>query len=104
MTIEREAKHTPGPPPPMMTARSAAPAVSGEAAMLVAALRKAAQQIADADLVGWGNVCTDAADFIERAHPTWEVEKDAARYRWLRDVGDATWIPMARRPNCNATL
>src|SRR5574341_1933497 len=91
MTIEREAKHTPGPPPPMMTARSAAPAVSGEAAMLVAALRKAAQQIADADLVGWGNVCTDAADFIERAHPT-------------GDAKDAAWQPIETCPDNTSVL
>lgn len=26
-----------------------------------------------------------------------EAEKDAARYRWLRDVGDCTWKPLGKR-------
>jgi hypothetical protein len=33
-----------------------------------------------------------------------ELREDAERYRWLRDVGDSTWFPMAKRPGCNAQL
>lgn len=29
-------------------------------------------------------------------------KKDAARYRWLRDVGDATWLPFALREGYSA--
>lgn len=28
-----------------------------------------------------------------------EPDKDAERYRWLRDTGDATWVPLSRRIN-----
>ncbi len=31
-----------------------------------------------------------------------EEKKDAARYRWLRDVGDATWRPFALREGYSA--
>lgn len=27
-----------------------------------------------------------------------EDKKDAKRYRWLRDIGDETWVPMGKRP------
>jgi len=30
--------------------------------------------------------------------------RDAARYRWLRDVGDATWRPFGLREGCSADL
>lgn len=26
-----------------------------------------------------------------------ELRRDAERYRWLRDTGDGTWVPMAKR-------
>jgi hypothetical protein len=29
-----------------------------------------------------------------------DVARDAARYRWLRDIGDTTWEPMAKRVGC----
>jgi ABC-type phosphate transport system auxiliary subunit len=32
-----------------------------------------------------------------------ELRKDAGRYRWLRDVGDETWIPLGKRPNVRFT-
>jgi hypothetical protein len=32
-----------------------------------------------------------------------KAEAEAKRYRWLRDVGDATWVPMAKRPGVNFT-
>lgn len=32
-----------------------------------------------------------------------ELRKDAERYRWLRDVGDETWVPMGKRPGVNFT-
>jgi hypothetical protein len=32
-----------------------------------------------------------------------EVRQDAQRYRWLRDVGDATWRPFGLRHGCSAT-
>lgn len=32
------------------------------------------------------------------------LERDAARYRWLRDVGDATWRPFGLREGCSAEL
>ena len=28
-----------------------------------------------------------------------ELRKDAARYQWLRDVGDETWVPLGARSN-----
>jgi hypothetical protein len=31
------------------------------------------------------------------------LRKDAERYRWLRDVGDETWVPMGKRPSVNFT-
>lgn len=31
------------------------------------------------------------------------LRKDAERYRWLRDVGDETWVPMGKRPGINFT-
>jgi hypothetical protein len=34
--------------------------------------------------------------------PLTEDAKDAARYRWLRDVGDATWRPFAIREGYSA--
>lgn len=27
-----------------------------------------------------------------------ELQADAKRYRWMRDIGDETWVPMGRRP------
>lgn len=30
------------------------------------------------------------------------LEKDAARYRWLRDTGDATWRPFGLREGYSA--
>lgn len=33
-----------------------------------------------------------------------EAERDAVRYRWLRDVGDATWRPFGLRDGCTAAL
>ena len=32
------------------------------------------------------------------------LERDAGRYRWLRDVGDATWRPFGLRDGCSADL
>jgi hypothetical protein len=29
-----------------------------------------------------------------------DFARDAARYRWLRDIGDSTWEPMAKRVGC----
>ena len=31
------------------------------------------------------------------------LKADAERYRWLRDVGDATWTPLANRRRVNFT-
>jgi hypothetical protein len=31
------------------------------------------------------------------------LRADAARYRWLRDIGDSTWIPMGKRPGISFT-
>lgn len=31
-----------------------------------------------------------------------KAEQEARRYRWLRDVGDATWKPFALREGCSA--
>ena len=42
-----------------------APAAAGEHAEVVASLRLAAKQIADAGHLGWGNACNDAADMLE---------------------------------------
>jgi len=37
-----------------------------------------------------------------------ECKKDAERYRWLRDVGDANWLPIAKRgitaKECDAAI
>lgn len=33
-----------------------------------------------------------------------EMKRDAARYRWLRDVGDATWQPFALREGYSAEM
>lgn len=39
-----------------------------------------------------------AIDAHLNAHPTSpDVVRDAARYRWLRDVGDATWTALSER-------
>lgn len=32
------------------------------------------------------------------------MAKDAERYRWLRDVGDATWRPFSRREGYSAEM
>jgi len=32
-----------------------------------------------------------------------EARKDAERYRWLRDVGNDTWIPLGKRPGVSFT-
>lgn len=37
--------------------------------------------------------------YIERAE---RAAADARRYRWLRDVGDATWRPFGLRDGCSA--
>lgn len=35
---------------------------------------------------------------VEVSLEAWrKAEKDAARYRWLRDKGDATWVPLKTR-------
>lgn len=33
-----------------------------------------------------------------------KMKRDAARYRWLRDVGDATWRPFALREGYSAEM
>jgi hypothetical protein len=33
-----------------------------------------------------------------------ELERDAARYRWLRDEGDSTWAPFAKRAGCSGQM
>lgn len=30
------------------------------------------------------------------------LEKDAARYRWLRDIGDGSWVPFCERTGYSA--
>jgi hypothetical protein len=37
------------------------------------------------------NRCCELEEEVER------LRADAGRYRWMRDVGDQTWTPMARR-------
>lgn len=39
----------------------------------------------------------------ERSKERDEAQRDAARYRWLRDVGDAAWLPFALRYAFNRT-
>ncbi len=31
-----------------------------------------------------------------------QLRRDAERYRWLRDIGDATWRPFGVRDGCSA--
>lgn len=52
---------------------------------------------------GWHPDQADAADEIERLRAqVAELEKDAKRYQWLRDVGDATWRPFGIREGYSA--
>ena len=44
---------------------------------MIKQLRTAAKEIADADELGWGNVCTDAADHIEQLEAQLEAFRDA---------------------------
>jgi len=73
---------------------------------LVAALRKAAQEIANANLFGWGNVCTDAADYIERfaASPSLQVEsaalQDVAAERQRQQTVEGWRIWKLPKTNC----
>lgn len=41
---------------------------------------------------------TQAARIAELEAQVAAKEKDAARYRWLRDVGDCTWLALSKRP------
>lgn len=47
-------------------------------------------------------VSSDAQALIEQGAA--DAQADARRYRWLRDVGDATWRPFALRDGCSAVL
>ena len=43
-------------------------------------------------------LCVEAAREIERLRAQLaEQDRDAERYRWLRDVGDNTWTPLMKR-------
>lgn len=53
-----------------------------------------AQRIGGAD----GELVEALCKEIER------LQKDAKRYRWLRDVGDATWRPFALREGYSAEM
>lgn len=44
-----------------------------------------------------GYPVTDPAFVIALLDRLEAAEKDAARYRWLRDTGDETWIPLKSR-------
>ena len=49
----------------------------------------------DLSIGHYWNFCSDAADQIERLERELaQARQDAARYRWLRDVGDSTWCPL----------
>lgn len=51
------------------------------------------------------SVCATAADEIVRLRDeNARLRADAARYRWLRDVGDATWRPFALRVGYSAEM
>lgn len=45
----------------------------------------------------------EAVAYLAQPEPQ-DDARDAARYRWLRDNGDATWIPLAKRYKASAEL
>ena len=49
-------------------------------------------------------MCIEAADLIDRlAARLAEAQKDAERYRWLRDIGSETWVPFQQQWCMSAT-
>lgn len=43
------------------------------------------------DGTGWGGIVAIKKELREEARQA-AIERDAARYRWLRDCGSSTWV------------
>ena len=54
---------------------------------------------AEAELTEWKQELLETTDPRYWYQQAKSLRADAERYRWLRDVGDSTWVPLAKRIN-----